>query len=282
VLEIPHVRLILSSRAENVLVVRQVLAGLADAIDLDAVELNDIATAVTEACNNVVIHAYDGEVGPLEVEIKLSASAVTVLVRDFGSGIRPRLRPVESATGGIGLPVIRALSHAADFIDLTSEGGTEVRMEFATLTANTIAVKHSPTEPPPLPAVSHPELQETVGATIAPPSLAQSVLPRLLSTLAARVHFSTDRISDAQAIADALAAHASAALAGEHLSVLVGIAPRTLIVHAGPLGGESEASVLHEIVDGLGGTMERLYDGLQVASSDPQSEILALQMADER
>jgi serine/threonine-protein kinase RsbW len=65
--EIPNVCLSLPNRPENVLVVRQALTGVAGAIGLDAVETNDLNTAVTEACNNVVMHAYGGDEGPLEV-----------------------------------------------------------------------------------------------------------------------------------------------------------------------------------------------------------------------
>ena len=53
------VSLRLPARPENVAVVRQALTGLGDAFDLDADLLGDIKTAVTEACNNVVLHAYE-------------------------------------------------------------------------------------------------------------------------------------------------------------------------------------------------------------------------------
>ena len=69
----PYVRLRLSSRPENVLIVRQALRGLSEALGLDEIELNDISTAVTEACNNVVSHAYgELEGGVLEVQIDAS------------------------------------------------------------------------------------------------------------------------------------------------------------------------------------------------------------------
>ena len=76
----PNVRLRLSNRAENVLLVRQALSGLAEAVGLDAVALNDVSTAVTEAANNVVLHAYEGDEGPLEVEFSSTATGLDVLV----------------------------------------------------------------------------------------------------------------------------------------------------------------------------------------------------------
>ena len=50
----PNVCLSLENRPENVLIVRQVLSGVAEAASINALELNDISTAVSEACNNVV------------------------------------------------------------------------------------------------------------------------------------------------------------------------------------------------------------------------------------
>jgi serine/threonine-protein kinase RsbW len=283
--EIPHVRLILSSRAENVLLARQALSGIAEAIGLDAVELNDISTAVTEACNNVVLHAYEEGVGPLEIEIYAGTPLFGVVVRDYGGGIHPRLQPAENAPGGIGLPVIRALSHMADFVDLDVGTGTEVRMEFMVASANALALDGDPDEEPfPLPftEITHDELEDTVAMTIAPLSLAHFVLPRVLCSLAARVHFSTDRISDTQLLADALVAHTADALDTEHLSVIVGMAPRRLILQLGPLGaGRANSLLLDSTVEGLGSILERLTDQQQVTAAGA-SEMLALQLADLR
>ena len=74
--EPPNVRLKISNRSENVLLVREVLTGVAETIELDSSDLYDIRTAVTEACNNVVLHAYEGQEGPLEVDLSASADAI--------------------------------------------------------------------------------------------------------------------------------------------------------------------------------------------------------------
>ena len=95
--EPPNVRLKISNRSENVLLVREVLTGVAETIELDSSDLYDIRTAVTEACNNVVLHAYEGQEGPLEVDLRVPADAVEVIVRDHGVGIRPRIRGADEA-----------------------------------------------------------------------------------------------------------------------------------------------------------------------------------------
>ncbi len=60
-------RLTLPATAENVIVVRQAVAGLGEALGLSGPRIDDLKTVVSEACNNVVLHAYEGEPGPLEV-----------------------------------------------------------------------------------------------------------------------------------------------------------------------------------------------------------------------
>ena len=125
----PVVRLALPARPEGVGVVRQALAGLADAMALDASILADAKMAVTEACTNVVVHAYGETDGELEVEMLADDAAVTVVVRDRGTGIRPRATRETSALG-LGLPLIAALSDA--FEVRGGPGiGTEVRMTFS-------------------------------------------------------------------------------------------------------------------------------------------------------
>ena len=47
--EPPNVRLNLSNRSENVLLAREMLTGVAEAIELDSSDLYDVRTAVTEA-----------------------------------------------------------------------------------------------------------------------------------------------------------------------------------------------------------------------------------------
>src|ERR1700735_5750049 len=102
----PAVRLELDSRPETLTLVRGVLAGVAELIGLDPELLDDLKTAVSEACNNVVMHAYEGETGPLGVRMYIDPEAIQVVVLDHGSGRPPRppaARPGRGARGWVWL-----------------------------------------------------------------------------------------------------------------------------------------------------------------------------------
>ena len=127
----PEVLLTMPARPEGVGVVRQALAGMADALDFDASVLADMKMAVTEACTNVVVHAYEGEEGTLEVEMLADEATLTIVVRDQGSGIdRDAPRSDEVPALGLGLPLIAALSDAFELKGSAGQG-TEVRMTFS-------------------------------------------------------------------------------------------------------------------------------------------------------
>src|SRR5919205_3332794 len=99
--ETPDFELTLPARAENVAVVRHAFGGLGDALDVPDHALADVKLAVTEACTNVVVHAYpDGE-GPMSVSAALRDRRLTVVVSDEGRGIVPR---PDSPGLGLGLP----------------------------------------------------------------------------------------------------------------------------------------------------------------------------------
>jgi anti-sigma regulatory factor (Ser/Thr protein kinase) len=124
----PQIELTLPARAENVAVVRHALGALGEALDIDSRILADIKLAITEACTNVVVHAYDGRrEGPMEVAASLEDDGVlTVVVRDEGRGITPR---ADSPGLGLGLPLIATLSEAVE-LGRAADERTEVRMTF--------------------------------------------------------------------------------------------------------------------------------------------------------
>lgn len=123
----PDMALTLPARAENIAIARHALGGLDEAFDISEERLSDIRLAVTEACANVVVHAYpDGQQGAMQVEATMFDEELLVVVRDWGQGIRPR---PDSPGLGLGLSLIAALSETVQLGHDTAEH-TEVRMTF--------------------------------------------------------------------------------------------------------------------------------------------------------
>lgn len=289
---LPNVRLQLLNTPENVVLVREMLTGAAEALQIEQSDLNDIRTAVTEACNNVVLHAYRGAPGPMEVDVHVTSATVTVIVRDGGSGFGDRREDEHDLGGdiegsfdvnaetdlpsaGIGLHVIETLAHGVEF-EQPASGGTEVRMRFSL----PVEAFEPCTDERGLATLALSETPATAMFSIAPLSLARTILPRLLSVLAARAHFSTDRISDAQLLADALAAYAAPALSGDQLSVGVNVGPREIELHIAPLTSGAAQHLLEDSeVDRLGSIIEKLTDRRDIAAIGP-FETLTLGLLD--
>src|ERR1700691_2713408 len=123
----PDMQLALPARATNIAVVRHAFGALGEAFAVDEEVLSNIRLAVTEACTNVVVHAYpDGREGALEVLATLREEKLEVVVRDEGSGIEPR---PGSPGLGLGLPLIVSLTESV-LLGRDAEERTEVRMTF--------------------------------------------------------------------------------------------------------------------------------------------------------
>ena len=121
------VQLTLPARPENVSVIRHVLGAFAEAMHLPDELVEDLRLAVTEACTNVVRHAYPPDVpGPVQICIRPMEEQVCVVVADRGRGIGTS----SDTTGpGLGLPLIAAI---ADEVELhpVPGGGSRVTMTF--------------------------------------------------------------------------------------------------------------------------------------------------------
>jgi len=122
-----RVRLELLSVAEAATLVRSVIGAVARAANLDRTLVDDLRTAVSETCNNVVLHAYPVSPGPLIFSLAIRADTVEAVVRDRGAGIRPGC--IRNRGLGMGVSLINALADRAEF-ESSPASGTEVRMTF--------------------------------------------------------------------------------------------------------------------------------------------------------
>ena len=122
-----RLRLELTSVADSVTLVRSVIRTVARAAELDRALVDDLRTAVSEACNNVVLHAYPTEPGPMIFSLAIHADSVEAVVRDRGCGITPG--SVRNRGLGMGVAVINTMADRAEF-ESERGNGTEVRMMF--------------------------------------------------------------------------------------------------------------------------------------------------------
>ncbi len=272
----PAVHLELDSSPETLTLVRGALGAVAEVLALDPELLDDLKTAVSEACNNVVMHAYDGVAGPLDVFLYVSEDAIEVLVRDRGSGI-PLAAPTDDRMQGVGLPIIRALAQEAEF-RRPLDGGTEVWMSFAGRREG-MALFEVPGEPAPEDGWVH-RLSGDAVVSLSPVNFLGAVLGRLARALAARARFSLDRFSDVYLITDAIAAHAAHAARGPRIAFGLATHSRRLELTIGPFrpGTGSELREQRPVRD-VGSALVLLSDTVEIEPSNGD-EMLRVVMTD--
>jgi serine/threonine-protein kinase RsbW len=81
----------LTAEPENVRHARDEAASYAEGLGMHSPELEDLKTIVSEACSNIVRHAYPEGASerPMEVAMKKTDGELMLTVRDSGTGIRP-------------------------------------------------------------------------------------------------------------------------------------------------------------------------------------------------
>lgn len=206
------------------------LGGVAELTAIDPELLDDLKTSVSEACNNVVLHAYGDQPGPMEVALFITADRLRVMVSDRGAGM-PAPPPTGDIGQGIGLSVIRALTKDVRFSS-SPDGGTQVQMDFG-VTREGHGLLQAPAAAAPDGDMPPAEAGDVV-ASLSPVTLLPAVLGRLARSLAATAHFSLDRFSDVYLVTDTLAAHAASAAAADRIDAWLRAEDRRLELVLGP------------------------------------------------
>jgi len=139
------VTLQLPASAEYVDLVRVTLYGIAAKMGFSYEEIEDMKVAVSEACNNAVLHAYGnqplGTTAPapaetprMEIRFIKKEDALSIVVKDEGQSfdalaVTGQISPLHGKSiesinaGGLGLYLMQALM---DQVEVHSEAGTEV------------------------------------------------------------------------------------------------------------------------------------------------------------
>jgi len=261
--------MVLPAKPENVAVIRHALAGLAEELGMDESGLADLKTVVTEACMNVAVHAYGGQPGPLNVEVKADADGLTVVVGDEGVGIRPQANVARDSLR-LGLSLIAALSSSFS-ISGGFDRGTEITMRVPLRGGGTDG-SGDPVEMKPFPA-ARTEVVIDRSELLAP------VLARVVGALAARRDLSVDRVSDAVLITDAIAVSAPARFADGRVRLGLDEGAGGIELRLGPMEAGAATRIREDLeVPDIGGSLESLADELTVEESS-DGEYLVIRFA---
>jgi serine/threonine-protein kinase RsbW len=249
-------RLTVAALPENLAVVRQAVAGFAEGVGFDDSAISDLKTITTEACMNVVVHAYpEGDPGPIEVLAEARPGDLEVVVRDKGTGFQPRPATPDEDSLRIGLPLIAALSDGFE-ISGGPDAGTEVKMRLDYERTTNGARPSGDIEAP-----------ATVGTkmTIPPGDLARPVLSRVIGALAARVDFSIDRLSDTVLLSDAVSTHDASDFHDEMAQVTILDGDGKLDVVIGPLVPGASERILAGVALPGGTSLRKLANEVEIS-----------------
>jgi len=245
-----ELNLTLPATAENVMVVRQAVAGLGEALGLPASRVADLKTVVSEASNNVVLHAYDDQPGPLLVTAVPGEGELEIQIADEGHGFRPRANEGESSLG-LGLPLIAALSDSFEISGGAGQGSrTTIRFGYAPPEINN---NGTPTEAP-----TELELAMTPGEMVRP------VLARVIGALAARAEFSVDRLADTVLLGDAVSTSGGRDFFDGRVVLSIKDTEGSLSVRVGPLVEGGGDRLLSEMELPGAGSLRSLATAMEV------------------
>jgi anti-sigma regulatory factor (Ser/Thr protein kinase) len=123
--------LCLPAEPDQVPVARRAVAEFCERCGLPAPLIDDVKLVTTEACTNVVLHAYGTEAAPqgtFEVRAQLEPGALLLSISDQGRGIGA---PSTSRGLGLGLRLALQLSGGMHTREGSGGLGTRLTMRFA-------------------------------------------------------------------------------------------------------------------------------------------------------
>ncbi len=127
--------LTIPAQAEYIDIVRLTLYGIANKAGFSYEEIEDMKVAVSEACTNAVLHAYNDHYnGIIDLAFALKDNSIHISIKDYGSSFEYEQNVVsaaalhdkpleEIASGGLGIFMMQALM---DSVQVRSDLGTEI------------------------------------------------------------------------------------------------------------------------------------------------------------
>lgn len=131
------IELKIPAMAEYIDLVRLSVSGIGNRMDLTIDEIEDLKTAVSEACNNSIRHAYR-KADPrnsIEIRFLIYQKKIMIKIKDFGHGfdtkfIKEYIRRQDNERNegiGIGLYLIKTLMDEVEYSS-DPKSGTEVSL----------------------------------------------------------------------------------------------------------------------------------------------------------
>ncbi|GKU76302.1 anti-sigma B factor RsbW [Paenibacillus sp. L3-i20] len=130
------IQLTIPAKADYLDIVRSALYGVAVKCGFSFEDIEDMKVAITEACTNAILHAYEGSTnsGSVDISFMWNGEALMITVRDYGRSYEYNpgkqrsstlhYKPLNEVTaGGLGIFMMQALM---DDVEVCIENGTEV------------------------------------------------------------------------------------------------------------------------------------------------------------
>lgn len=128
-----YMKMHVQGSSETLALIRRVINACVQHLNLSAALLNDIKLATTEACTNVIKHAYkfDESMG-FDLEIRTSKEVFVIEVFYEDPGFVPENIPVpnlkEIKEGGLGVFIIRNIMDYVDYATEADSGRVRLQM----------------------------------------------------------------------------------------------------------------------------------------------------------
>ncbi|MCE5171935.1 anti-sigma B factor RsbW [Paenibacillus profundus] len=134
-----RVKLALPAQAEYVELARLALYGIASRIGFSYEEIEDMKVAISEACNNAVLYAYDSPGGMVEILFEVNDDEIGITIQDEGSSFDAERKTSSLAgwheksldevqAGGLGFYLMQALMDEVEVMSVEGRG-TVVKMK---------------------------------------------------------------------------------------------------------------------------------------------------------
>ncbi len=127
-----EVDLALDSRVSEIARARRWVSEHAQAAGFSEADVRNLGLAVSEACANVIRHAYHGQPGrPIGLRLRVDETRLALWIRDQGTKFDPHAYQApdldQPHEGGYGVFIIRSLMDEVDY-DTSARQGTTLRL----------------------------------------------------------------------------------------------------------------------------------------------------------